>query len=112
MPNTAVVASIDLELDDIIHVSTRGQKRIGQAARRTSPSASCSASAGATTPDPRPRERRGPNNTLVVKFKGVNIAPENVARGAGWAGGMGGQGGQGMMAVPGNNTGGFDPDGG
>ncbi len=42
VPNTAVVASVDLELDDGIHISTSGQKRLGRRLRG-SPNANCSA---------------------------------------------------------------------
>ncbi len=30
IPNTAVVASVDLELDDLIHIGTQGLKRLGR----------------------------------------------------------------------------------
>jgi sialate O-acetylesterase len=61
--NSGVVASIDLELDDLIHVGTQGQKRL--ALREVY------GQMGATTPT-YDRVTRGPNNSLIVRFKGVN----------------------------------------
>jgi sialate O-acetylesterase len=99
LPNTAIVASIDLELDDGIHIGTSGQKRLGrrfaQVALRE-----LYGRPGATTPT-FDRVNKGSGNTLVVKFKGVNIAPEMTSpMGGRGFGGMGGAGGQGMMSVP------------
>ena len=72
MPNTAVVSVIDLELDDAIHVGTQGMKRAGQRLARIALREQFG-HVGATTPT-LDRVARGPHNTLVVKFKGVNMA--------------------------------------
>jgi sialate O-acetylesterase len=74
VPNTAVVSVVDLELDDAIHIGTQGLKRAG---RRLSKVAlrELFGQAGATTPT-FDRVTRGPGNTLVVKFKGVNLVAE------------------------------------
>ena len=72
VPNTAVVSVIDLELDDAIHVGTQGLKRTGQRLARIA-QRELFGQIGATTPT-LDRVARGPNNTLVVKFKGVNMA--------------------------------------
>jgi sialate O-acetylesterase len=77
VPNTAVVASIDLELDDLIHVGTQGQKRLGQRLAKVA-LRELFGQVGATTPT-LDRVIKGPNNTLVVRFKGVNIGPEPAA---------------------------------
>lgn len=70
--NTAVISVIDLELDDLIHVGTQGLKRAGnrlaQIALREQ-----FGQAGASTPT-FDRVALGPNNTLEVKFRGVNRA--------------------------------------
>ena len=72
VPNTAVVSVIDLELDDAIHVGTQGLKRARAARWPGSPSASCSARSAQplrrSTASP-----EAPHNTLIVKFKGVNM---------------------------------------
>jgi sialate O-acetylesterase len=84
VPNTAVVSVIDLELDDGIHVGTHGLKRAGQRLARIA-QRELFGQAGAATPT-FDRVTPGPNNTLAVKFKGVNMGP--------WrAGAMGGMGG-------------------
>src|SRR5262249_56437928 len=71
VPNTAVVSVIDLELDDGIHVGTQGLKRAGQRLARVA-QRELFGQAGATTPT-FDRVAKGPNNTLAVKFKGVNM---------------------------------------
>ena len=71
VPNTAVVSVIDLELDDAIHVGTQGLKRAGQRLARIA-ERELFGQVGATTPT-LDRVARGPHNTLVVKFKGVNM---------------------------------------
>ena len=72
VPNTAVVSVIDLELDDGIHVGTQGLKRAGQRLARVA-LRELFGQLGATTPT-LDRVTRGPNNTLVLKFKGVNMS--------------------------------------
>ena len=94
VPNTAVVSVIDLELDDGIHVGTQGLKRAGQRLARIA-QRELFGQIGATTPT-LDRVSRGPNNTLLVKFKGVNMRSPawaawhghghgQVAWAAGWA---------------------------
>ncbi len=107
VPNTAVVASIDLEIDDGIHVGTQGQQRLGQRLARIA-ERELFGQVGATTPT-FDRVNLAGNKALVIKFKGVNIAPERIfpqrmpGMGGGMGSGMGGAGGQGMMQVaPGN----------
>ncbi len=73
VPNTAVVSVIDLELDDLIHVGTQGLKRAGHRLARIALREQFG-KLGATTPT-LDRVARGPNNTLVLKFKGVNMSP-------------------------------------
>jgi sialate O-acetylesterase len=73
MANTAVVASIDLELDDGIHVGTQGLKRLGMRLARIA-QRELYGQAGATTPTFERVNRRG-DRMLVVKFKGVNRVP-------------------------------------
>ena len=80
VPNTAVVSVIDLELDDGIHVGTQGLKRAGQRLARIA-LRELFGQVGATTPT-LDRVTRGPNNTLVVKFKGVNMAARGRSPGA------------------------------
>jgi len=94
VPNTAVVSVIDLELDDGIHVGTHGLIRAGRRLARIA-QRELFGRIGATTPTLE-RVTKGPNNTLVVKFKGVNMgAPGSMATvGMGsMGGGMGGMGG-------------------
>ena len=86
VPNTAVVSVIDLELDDLIHVGTQGQKRAGQRLARIA-ERELFGRVGATTPTLE-RVSRGPHNTLIVEFKGVNMRPGM----AGMRGRMGGMG--------------------
>ena len=76
VPNTAVVASVDLELDDGIHVGTQGLKRIGQRLARVAQH-ELFGLAGATTPT-LDRISKGAGNNLVVKLKGVNPGAENM----------------------------------
>lgn len=70
IPRAAMATTVDLELDDLIHVGTDGLKRLGrrmerQAARLLGYDAD-------TGPGPRPsRVRRVPGG-LVVEFEGVN----------------------------------------
>jgi hypothetical protein len=73
VPNTAVVAAIDLELDDLIHVGTQGLKRLGHRLARIA-QRELFGQAGATTPTFE-RVTRKPDNSLLVKFKGVNRTP-------------------------------------
>jgi len=68
--NTAVVPVIDLELDDAIHVGTQGQKRVGKRLAQIALREQFG-QAGASTPT-FDRVTQGPNNTLEVKFRGVN----------------------------------------
>jgi type 1 glutamine amidotransferase len=71
VPNTAVVSVIDLELDDAIHVGTQGLKRAGHRLARIA-QRELFGQVGAATPT-LDHLARGPNNTLVVKLKGVNM---------------------------------------
>ena len=93
VPNTAVVSVIDLELDDLIHVGTQGLKRAGVRLARIA-QRELFGQLGGTTPT-YDRVIRGANNTLVVKFKGVNLTPAGGGFGMGGFG-MGGMGGGGM----------------
>jgi type 1 glutamine amidotransferase len=101
VPYTAVISVIDLELDDLIHVGTQGLKRAGQRLARIA-ERELFGKVGATTPT-LDRVTRGPNNTLVVKFKGVNMAAPGVgpagapqAQSRGMMGGFQNPGGGGM----------------
>jgi type 1 glutamine amidotransferase len=69
--NTAVISVIDLELDDAIHVGTQGLKRAGQRLARIA-ERELFGQVGATTPTFE-RVTKGPHNTLIVKFNGVNM---------------------------------------
>ena len=115
--NTGVVSVIDLELDDSIHVGTHGLKRAGARLARIA-ERELFGQIGATTPT-LDRVSRGTNNTLIVKFKGVNMrigtgamAGMSMGRmggmgagmggmgaGMGMGGGMGGMGGAGAMSA-------------
>ena len=75
IPNTAVVSVLDLELDDGIHVGTQGLKRLGARLAKIA-LRDLFGRAGATTPT-FDRVTKGPGNTLVVKFKNVNIAADS-----------------------------------
>jgi sialate O-acetylesterase len=99
VPNTALVSVIDLELDDLIHVGTQGMKRAGQRLARIA-ERELFGQIGATTPT-LDRVTDGPNNTLVVKFKGVNISAASPGERGGIAGGRGGPRGMGGMGAGG-----------
>ncbi len=75
VPNTAVVAAVDLELDDLIHVGTPGLMRLGQRLANIALREQFG-HMGASTPT-LDRVSRGPGNTLIVKFKGVNRTEED-----------------------------------
>lgn len=114
VPNTAVVSVIDLELDDLIHVGTQGLKRTGQRLARIA-LRELFGHVGATTPT-LDRVSRGAHNTLIVKFKGVNLragagAPGRMvgmgsmgSMGAGMMGPAPGMGGGGLMMASGGAT--------
>jgi len=70
IPNTAVVAAVDLGLDDGIHIGTPGLKRLGTRLARIA-LREIFGQAGATTPTLDRVSRLG-DRTLVLKFKGVN----------------------------------------
>src|SRR5271166_3469841 len=104
VPNTAVVSVVDLELDDLIHVGTQGMKRAGARLARIA-ERELFGQVGATTPT-LDRISRGTNNTLIVKFKGVNMrigtgamAGMGGGRMGGMGAGMGGMGGGGAMSA-------------
>ena len=82
VPNTAVVSVIDLELDDAIHVGTQGLKRAGHRLARIA-QRELFGQLGGTTPT-FDRVIRGANNTLVVKFKGVNLTARGASAWEGW----------------------------
>jgi sialate O-acetylesterase len=88
--NLAVISVIDLELDDAIHVGTQGLQRAGRRLAHIA-QRELFGQVGATTPT-FDRVTKGPGNTLVVKFKGVNMGPGRpagmAAFGAGGRGGM------------------------
>lgn len=71
VPNTAVISVIDLELDDLIHVGTQGLKRAGKRLAQIA-LRELFGQEGATTPT-LDRVNRGAGNTLIVKFRGVNM---------------------------------------
>lgn len=71
IPGTAVVSVIDLELDDLIHVGTQGLKRAGKRLAQIA-LREVFGQEGATTPT-LDRVNRGASNTLLVKFRGVNM---------------------------------------
>jgi type 1 glutamine amidotransferase len=98
VPGTAVVSVIDLELDDLIHVGTQGLKRTGQRLAKIAQRELFS-QLGATTPT-LDRVTRGPNHTLLVKFKGVNLQPAAGGMARGGMGGMGMMGSSGRMGGP------------
>jgi sialate O-acetylesterase len=74
VPNTAVVAAVDLGLDDLIHVGTPDLMRLGQRLANIAVREQFG-HMGASTPA-LDRVSKGPGNTLVVKFKGVNRIEE------------------------------------
>ncbi|AMV37966.1 sialate O-acetylesterase [Planctomyces sp. SH-PL62] len=71
LANTAVVSVIDLELDDGIHVGTQGLKRAGARLAKIA-QRQLFGQIGASTPT-FDRVAVGPNGTLEVKFRGVNL---------------------------------------
>jgi sialate O-acetylesterase len=98
VPNTAVISVIDLELDDGIHVGTQGLKRAGRRLARVALH-ELFGQAGGYTPT-LDKVSRGPNNTLLVKFKGVNTSGiANLA-----------SGGAGQMAPSGHEEYGLRPE--
>jgi type 1 glutamine amidotransferase len=112
VPNTAVISVIDLELDDGIHIGTQGLKRAGQRLARVA-ERELFGQVGAITPT-FDRVSKGPDNTLAVKFKGVNMGAARGPR-MGPMGGMamGGRGvgggmlGQGVMSLSSGETSGI-----
>lgn len=72
IPRTALVATVDLELDDTIHVGTQGLKRVGERLARIAQRELFRAG-GASNPTLE-SARIGPDNTLLLKFRGVNRA--------------------------------------
>jgi len=71
IPHTSVVPAVDLETDDAIHIGTQGQIRLGHRLARVAlrevygrPGGSALNLESVT---------KGPQQTLIVKFKGVNI---------------------------------------
>lgn len=78
VPNTAVVPSVDLELDDLIHVGTQGLKRLGIRLARVA-LREVYGQVGATTPM-LDRVGKRSDNVLEVRFKGVNVAPSDMPR--------------------------------
>ncbi len=75
IPHSAVVPAIDLVLDDLIHVGTEGHKRLGRRLARVALHDTYTNPAGRTAID-FDRVTRGPDNTLRVRFKGVNLHNE------------------------------------
>lgn len=76
--NTAVVAAVDLELDDAIHVGTQGQKRLGHRLALVALREQYGFAGGSTpTLD---KVQRGAEHTLLVKFKGVNFQQDRSLR--------------------------------
>lgn len=71
VPHTGVVASIDLELDDLIHIGTDGLKRLGLRLARLA-EREVYGRAGATTPTFE-GVAKAPGG-LLVRFRGVNTA--------------------------------------
>ncbi len=109
IPNTAVISVVDLELDDLIHVGTQGLKRAGQRLAKIA-ERELFGQIGATTPT-FDRVAKGPQNTLTVKFKGVNMGASRPRMGGGMmAGGspmMPGQMGMSSMSMAGRDVSGF-----
>ena len=70
VPHTAVVAVIDLELEDVIHIGTHGLKRAGERLARIA-LRELFGQVGASAPT-LDRVSAGADETLIVKFKGVN----------------------------------------
>jgi len=103
LANTAVVSVIDLELDDLIHVGTQGLKRAGRRLAKIA-ERELFGQVGAATPT-FDRVMKGANNTLVVKFRDVNLSEAQAAPVV-VRGGPGGRGGVGMVGSPGFGAGG------
>jgi sialate O-acetylesterase len=74
VPHAAVVAVIDLELDDFIHVGTQGLKRAGKRLAQIA-LGKLYGQPEATTPM-LDAVVKGPHHTLLVQFKGVNLRGE------------------------------------
>jgi hypothetical protein len=76
--HTAVVPAVDLEIDDGIHIGTQGQTRLGQRLARV---ALCElyGQPGASPLDFE-SVAKGPQHTLIVKFKGVNFERSSAGR--------------------------------
>ncbi|QEH38487.1 Trehalose utilization [Aquisphaera giovannonii] len=110
VPNTAVISVVDLELDDLIHVGTQGLKRAGQRLARIALREQFG-QVGATTPT-FDRVAAGSHNTLLVKFKGVNVQPNAAMNRRGMGGMMGGPAGMGGMGMGGMGMGGMGMGGG
>ena len=72
---TAVVPAIDLPLDDVVHISTSGQKRLGERLARVA-LRELFGQVGASAPT-LDRVSAGADETLIVKFKGVNRSATN-----------------------------------
>ena len=71
IPHTAVVPAVDLELDDGIHIGTQGQKRLGHRLALVALRELYGRPGGsALNLD---QVAKGPQHTLIVKFKGVNL---------------------------------------
>ena len=71
IPHTAVVPAVDLELDDGIHIGTQGQKRLGHRLALVALRELYGRPGGsALNLD---QVAKGPQHTLIVKFKGVNV---------------------------------------
>lgn len=114
LPNTAVVTGVDLELDDFIHVGTQGLKRLGKRLAKVALREVYGGQAGATTPT-LDRVNKGAGNTLILKFKDVNMAAPNAqGRSSPMGGGMGVMNGMmgGMPESPGQarTVRGLEPD--
>ena len=95
VPNTAVISVIDLEFDDAIHVGTQGLKRAGQRLARIA-QRELFGQVGATTPT-LDRVTKGSSNTLMVRFKGVNMGVGAPYRSMPGMAGMGGNVGMSSM---------------
>ncbi len=72
IPHTAVVPAVDLELDDGIHIGTKGQMRLGRRLARVALRELYGRPGGSALNFD--QVAKGPQHTLIVKFKGVNIA--------------------------------------
>jgi sialate O-acetylesterase len=87
IPNVGMVASVDLALDDGIHVSTADLKRLG----RRLADLVCHdlfprlADYGELKPGPRPVSASAQNGVLKVRFSGVNMRLESQGRISGFS---------------------------